>query len=237
MGVSDTILAAMIAAGATLVSAFFQFLNFMRSRKATNTRPARGAVRSLLWMAVMIVAAAVGGFAYAEYRAIGSRSETEVLRNELQQQLQALSASTARLEQLRLTGSPEGDWRAAAARQRGLDGVAAIVSLAACKGPQVGFATERGDCTERDAVQVAVCAPVPAGAKVSAVELFARAEDSQQPWTETRATAGQDLSGGRFATSHFERLDTDGTRQVCQSYTHWSSGKGRMVRILVRYVV
>jgi hypothetical protein len=69
------------------------------------------------------------------------------------------------------------------------------------------------------------------------VELFARPEDSQQPWAEARVTAGQDLGGGRFATSHFERADADGTRQVCQPFAHWSSDKARTVRILVRYVI
>jgi hypothetical protein len=91
-------------------------------------------------------------------------------------------------------------------------------------------------CTEQDALQVALCAPVPAGASVTGVDLFARAEDSQQPWSEARVTPGQDLRGGRFAASHFERADPDGSRQVCQSFAHWSSDKGRTVRIVVRYV-
>jgi hypothetical protein len=68
------------------------------------------------------------------------------------------------------------------------------------------------------------------------VELFARPDDSQQPWNEARVAAGEDLRGGRFATSHFERLDADGSKQVCQSFAHWSD-KGRAVRILVRYII
>jgi hypothetical protein len=48
-------------------------------------------------------------------------------------------------------------------------------------------------------------------------------------------TAGQDLRGGRFAGSHFERPEADGSREVCQSFSHWS-GTARTVRILVRYV-
>jgi hypothetical protein len=109
------------------------------------------------------------------------------------------------------------------------------VALPACKGAQVGFATTRGPCAEQDAVQVAVCAPVPASARVTAVELFARADDSQQPWTEARMTAGQVAAAGRFADNYFERPDSDGTRLVCQNFAHWNSDKGRAVRILVRY--
>jgi hypothetical protein len=226
---SDTVLAALIAGGATLVSAFLHFMNSQRSSKAAAARPQAG-VRSLFWMATMIVAAGVAGFAYAEYRAAGPRSQTELLRNELSQHLQALAASTARLEKLAPAGGTQ------AAQQRGLDGLAAVVALPACKGPQVGFATGRPACTEQDAVQISICTQLPAGASVSAVELFVRSEDSQQPWSEARIGTGQALDGGRFATGLVERPDADGSRQVCQAYSHWSD-KARTVRMLVRYVV
>ena len=42
-------------------------------------------------------------------------------------------------------------------------------------------------------------------------------------------------AAGRFAETHFERPDGEGTRLVCQSFAHWNSQKGRAVRILVRY--
>lgn len=233
MNLSEPVMAAMIGATATVCTAMFQLVASWR--KATHEKPrARGGLGSLLWMLTLMTAAAVGGFAYAEYRAQGTRGEAALLREEFQRQLSALSASTARLEKLApgAAGSAES-----AAQQRGLDGLAAVVTLPACKGAQVGFATERPACTEQDALQIAVCAPVPAGASVTAVELFARPEDSQQPWSEARVAAGQDLRGGKFATSHFERSDTDGSRQVCQSFAHWSSDKGRSVRILVRYIL
>ena len=184
-----------------------------------------------------MTAAAVGGFAYAEYRAQGARGEAALLREEFQRELSALSASTARLEKLAAGAAGGADSSPASDGSAASMGVTALVTLPACKGAQVGFATERPACTEQDALQIAVCAPVPAGASVSAVELFARPEDSQQPWSEARVTAGQDLRGGRFAASHYERLDADGSRQVCQSFAHWSSDKGRTVRILVRYLL
>jgi hypothetical protein len=229
MNLSEPVMAAMIGALATVCTAVFQLVG--SSRKASHDRPkARGGLSTLLWTLTLMTAAAVGGFAYAEYRAQGTRGEAGLLREELQRELSALSASTARLEKL----APSAAGGAGSSPQ-GLDGLAAFVTLPACKGPQVGFATERPACTEQDALQIAVCAPVPAGASVTGVDLFARPEDSQQPWSEARVSAGQDLHGGRFAASHFERSDPDGSRQVCQSFTHWSSDKGRTVRIVVRY--
>ncbi len=237
MGLSETIMAAMIGAVATVFTATFQLMLNWRNATKEQQRRGHGGLRSFLWMLALMAAAAVGGFAYAEYRAQGSRGEAVVLREELQRELHALTTSTDRLEKLTAAASGQPEAAATEQRQRGLEGIAAMVTLPACKGAQVGFATQRPNCTEQDALQVAVCTPVPAGASVTAVELFARPEDSHQPWTEARVSAGQDLGGGRFATSHFERADADGTRQVCQPFAHWSSDKARTVRILVRYVI
>lgn len=225
MGVSETILAAMIGAGATLFTAIFNLVSAFR-KSSGDRRTARSSFRSLMWMLALMLAAGVGGFAYAEFRAQQSRDDDRTLRAELQQQMQALAQSTARLEQLRLPASGAG----AAVTES-----AATVSLPACKGAQVGFATQRGPCTEQDALQVTVCAPVPAAARVTAVELFARIEDSAQPWAESRVAAGQENAAGRFTGSHFERPDGEGSKLVCQSFAHWNSDKGRALRILVRF--
>jgi len=228
MNLSEPVVAAMIGAFATVCTATFQLVGTWR--KSSNDKvKARGGISTLLWTLALMTAAGVGGFAYAEYRAQGIRGEAAMLREELQRELSALSASTARLEKL----APAAAGSAGSVPQ-GFDGPAAFVTLPACKGPQVGFATERPACTEQDALQIAVCAPVPAGASVTAVELFSRPEDSQQLWSQARVSPGQDLHGGRFAASHFERSDPDGSRQVCQSFAHWSSDKGRTVRIVVR---
>ena len=233
MGVSETVLAAMIGAGATLVTALFQLVSAFRS-SATERRTAkgsRGGLRSLMWTVALIAAAGVGGFAYAEFRSQASRDETRTLRDELQAQMQALQASTARLEQLRFAaaqGSTDSTGAGAAPSST------ALVTLPACKGAQVGFATERGPCTEQEALEVAVCAPVPAAAQVTGVELFTRPDGALTPWPEARASAGQDVGGGRFAQAHVERMDGEQGKLVCQSFSHWGS-TARTVRVQVRY--
>jgi len=229
MGVSETILAAMIGAGATVLTALVQIISAFGKSASNERRNARTRVRSVVWMFALLLAAGVGGFAFAEYRALQSRDETRALREELKQQMSALTASAARLEQLRL---PAANSAASASLP---SASAATVALPACKGSQVGFATARGPCVEQDALQVSVCAPVPASARVTAVELYARSEDSQQPWSEARMTPGQVAAAGRFADNYFERPDADGVRLVCQTFAHWNSEKGRAVRILVRF--
>jgi hypothetical protein len=229
VGVSETVLAAMIGAGATVFTALFQIITSFRSASADRRTAKRGGFRSLMWTLAMILAAGVGGFAYSEYRSLQARDETHALRTELQSQLQALQASTARLEQLRFASADS-----AAAGGPNATSNAALVTLPGCKGPQVGFATQRPPCSEQDALQVAVCAPVPASVQVTGVELFSRPEDAQTPWQDARITPGQDIGSGRFAESHVERTDADQVKLVCQGFSHWGE-KGRTVRILVRY--
>ena len=74
MNLSEPVMAAMIGATATVCTAMFQLV--VNWRKAAQDKPrARGGLRSLLWMLTLMTAAAVGGFAYAEYRAQGTRGE------------------------------------------------------------------------------------------------------------------------------------------------------------------
>jgi hypothetical protein len=228
--VSETVLAAMIGAGATVFTALFQIISSFRSAGTERRSAKGGGLRSLMWTLALVLAAGVGGFAYAEYRSQQSRDETRSLRAELQSQLQALQASTARLEQMRFASADPAQAGGASATSN-----TALVTLPACKGSQVGFATQRAACGEHDALQVAVCAPVPASAQVTGVELFSRPEDAQTPWQDARILPGKDVGSGRFAETHVERAEGDqGSKLVCQSYSHWGD-KGRTVRILVRY--
>jgi hypothetical protein len=229
VGISETVLAAVIGASATMVTAMFHLISSFKSQ-GTDRRTKGGGIKSLLWMLALMLASAVGGFAYAEFRSQETRDETHALRMELRQQLQTIIATTTRIEQGH-GGGGDNEVR------RGIEGVATVVNLPACKGAQVGFATDRPNCAEQDAVQVSVCTPMPANAKVTSAEFFSRPEDSQQAWNDTRVTPGQDIGGGRFAATPVERPDSDGTKQVCYAFSHWNSQKGRTLRVLVKYGV
>ena len=228
MGISETVLAALIGASATMVTAMFHLVSSFKSQ-STDRRVKGSGVKSLLWMLALMLASAVGGFAYAEFRSQETRDETHALRMEMRQQLQTIIAATTRIEQSRGGISGDSDGR------RGVDGVATVVNLPACKAAQVGFATDHPNCAEQDAVQVSVCTPMPANAKVTSTEFFSRPDDSQQAWNDARVTPGQDIGGGRFSVTPVERPDSDGTKQVCYAFSHWNSQKGRTLRVLVKY--
>src|SRR5512138_3276657 len=104
MGVSETIVAAMIGAMATVTTALFQLFGAIRGRsKADNSKPKRGmTLRSVLAMFALMVASAAGGFLYSELlkqrhsediRAM--RQELKDLKSELKQELAA--AANARV--------------------------------------------------------------------------------------------------------------------------------------------
>jgi hypothetical protein len=228
----------MIGAFATVLTALFQLITAFRSASSSKSAAKAGGMRSFMWTLAMVFAAAVGGFAYAEFRSQESRDDTRSMRTELQAQMQALQASTARLEQMRYasTDAPAaGNAGAGIGQTAGLTS-AAMVTLPACKGAQVGFATERPACTEQESMQVGVCAHVPAAAQIAGVELFSRSDDAQTPWLEARAVAGQSIDSGRFAETHVERADAEQGKLVCQTFWYWG-GKARTVRMVVRYSV
>src|SRR5262245_57587917 len=110
MGLSETILAAMIGAAATMLTATFQLFLAFRARTKSESKPKRSGVRSLLSVFAIILASAVGGFAYSELRAERSREDIRDLRAELTEQFRALAASSsARLDQLRgMSGESSG---------------------------------------------------------------------------------------------------------------------------------
>jgi hypothetical protein len=233
--ISDGVIAALIGAMATMATAFFQLI--ASGRKQTAESRAKRKTPWLLIFALML-ASAVGGFAYSEFRNWAREDKTDQLR-----------AEVTKLTQLAaLTGQPkvvsDGNPFAGSAiplptAMAGTPGTEqtrdAMVSLPACKGTQVGFAAERPKCAEGDALHATVCVPVPANAQIKGVELFARTDDSQQPWADARVTPQSPVNNGRLDEKYTERTEFDGTRQVCQGIAHWDSEKGRSMRLLVRF--
>ena len=195
LGVSEPVLAAMIGAAATITTATVQLIAAWRRHSAEGDRRTsskKGGFRSLLMLLMIILAAAVAGFAYSQYRLQETREETRALRLETKEQLLLLETAITRLEQIRLnaltTADPQGAANAAE-RRRGTDGVAALVEVPACKSSQATGSASRA-CNEADAIRVSMCAVIPPAAQVIEVQLFARPEDSQQAWSQSRVSAG-----------------------------------------------
>jgi hypothetical protein len=238
MGLSETILAAMIGAFATVMTAVFQlFLAFRARIKSEGRGPKRSAVRSLVSVFAIILASMVAGYGYAELRAERAREDTRSLREELAQQRAALGTYTAQLEQLRtLPRDVEGMITLAAARSTLAAGTAeAMVQLAACAAQPPAFGNTPVPCAERDAQKVALCAIVPARAAVQEVQLFARGVESNAAWEQSRVAFEQDAGGLRFSGAPFELARDAQSKAVCANVAQWNAERAHAVRLVVLY--
>jgi len=238
MNLSDPIVAALIIASATVLTALVQLrMSWRREiRERERGQPITKKTRRgpVLFVFALVVAAAVGGFALSQYFVTLRNGDRDALRAELQSRLTEISASAARLEQARMSEREQietGTRRAEALRQ-GEEGATASVVVGPCKA-----ARARDECTEKSAVRIALCVRVPEAAQIKEVLLYVRAEDSKQTWADARVQAGQEAAQARFAEKFIERTDADSTKQVCQGFANWSGDKSRLARILVRYTL
>ncbi|HJS21802.1 MAG TPA: hypothetical protein VJ764_04030 [Steroidobacteraceae bacterium] len=235
MGLSETILAAMIGAGATMLTALSQLMLSLRAKAKAESRPKRNAMRSLMWMVALLVASAVGGFAYSELRAERTREDTRELRQELTDQLQALVASTAKLELLGGEDSSDlASLTSAAAIEQATE---SVVHVPACQPKTLALGNDATGCEEADARPVELCVDVPAGAHVAAIELYARSDATFADWADNGVTLNEDFGGGRFAPSTFAYPSVAEVRAVCTKLVHWSSAHGHVARMVVRYAI
>jgi hypothetical protein len=233
MGLSETIVAAMIGAAATIMTATFQLLMVIRGKAKAETRPKRNATRSLVTLGVIVLASAIGGFAYSELRAERTREDTRQLREALSTQLRELATSTERLEHLRTEQTS-----AAAAEPVALISPTtseAILRVHPCRAEPVSVGFEMPACDEATAERVSLCAAVPVQAKVAGVELFAKTDDDLQPWAQSRAEFDHDIDGTRFADTPYEQMQGSDHRSVCVNLAHWNSAHGHVARLVVHY--
>lgn len=234
MNLSDPVMAALIGAGATFATALFQLTSNARRQAAERAagKPITRRAGSWFTVAVLLLAALVGGYALAEYQGFQNRGDDKALRQEMQTRLRELSEVAARLERAALQkGDQSADAKPDVERRRGVEGVTAVIGLPACSSGPPGPNTA---CNEGTALRASVCAIIPAAAVVTEVQLFARAEDSTQPWSEARVQLGQDAGAAKFVDAFSERVQAEG-KEVCQRFISWNSQKPRLARILVKY--
>jgi hypothetical protein len=237
---SEPLLAAMIGATATVITALVQLRLSWRKelRERERAQPItkksrRGPVIAVL---ALMIAAAVGGFALSQYFVSLREGDRDALRSDLQSKLSEINATALRLEQARLNERKqiETEVQRADASRQGDEGAAASVVVGPCK-PE-GAPGARQPCTEQSALRVTVCASVPAAATIREVQLYIRSDDPKQPWSEARVQPGQEAGEARFAEKFSERPE-EGAKQVCQGFANWSHDKSRLARIVVKYAL
>ena len=239
MNMSDPVMAALIGASATLATALFQLLVNARRQAAERAAGKPVSRKSGNWLAILalMLAAAVGGYALAEFQTFQIREDDRGLRQEMQTRLRDIGDAALRLERAGLQKYDQSgaDAMLVAERRRGLEGVAAVIGLPPCVNSLAASAASAG-CNEANALHASVCAIIPATATVTDVQVFTRLEDSLQAWPEARVQPGQDAGSAKFVDAFYERAQAD-AKEVCQHFVHWNSQKARVARILVKYVL
>ena len=100
MNLSDPVMAALIGATATFITALIQLMINAR-RQAVERAAGKPASRKTgNWLAIfaLMLAAAVGGYVYSEYQVYRDREDTKLLRQEMHTRLRDFGEATVRLE-------------------------------------------------------------------------------------------------------------------------------------------
>jgi hypothetical protein len=235
MGLSETILAAMIGAVATVSGALFQIFTAFKAKNRIDPRPRKGStMRSILAVLALMIASAAGGFLYSEFLKERTGEDMRAMRQELKE-LTALIAQGKDQAKVAAAAANTPEAKADASPinldgQGALDTVESVVYVPACRRNDVAAA-----CGEGDAQRIALCGTVPSYSRVDRIDLFVQPDAVQRPWEQHRVAFEQDLGGARFTGKSFEYAQGEELKAVCVNFMHWSSEHPHIARILVQY--
>jgi len=230
MGLSETILAAIIGALATMATAIVQLV---RNRAPSETRPKKNRIRSLLATVALMIGCIVGGYAWSALRAVSMRDEIEqAMDARYQKQFTDL---VTKLGAKPDATSPTGAAGVAIPARNSQDGSAeAVARLPAChvnaQPDEVGPVL----CTERVAQRIELCATVPSGARTTNVRLDARVPNSTEEWM-TRDAGAATVGSVHVSGDPAEYPTSPDHRSVCLDVANWSVTDTLAVRITVDY--
>jgi hypothetical protein len=234
----DKVTAAAVAAAGTVIGSLIQLRVLWRKETSERSRGVAATKKSrrgpVLAVCLLLIGAAVGGFAVSQYLVRQSDLQSATLRGQLQTQLAQINATAERLERAALNDHAAAR---AADDRRGAEAVTVTTTIGPCHAGAVAGTDAPAACSEQEAQPVTLCASVPASSAVTVMDLYARSEDSTQPWSESRAAAGQDIGRARFAEKVFERPESEQTKQVCTGFSSWDGEKRYSARLVVKYVI
>ena len=230
MDLSETIIAAIIGAGATMATAIFQLL---RNRSPIDVRPRKNRIRSLLATIVLMLGCMVGGYAWSSLRAVNANEQMRsTLQTEFSRQFAALSAQQRE-------GVPTGNNPDAGALPVGhsLPGTAeSLVQLPPCTPAEHADDTGVATCTAHTAHDVALCAALPATAQDARLQLMVRTLKPASTWQ--KRDPDSPTSGDLHVSDAMPEQSLDPTeRPVCRTVANWSVTDALLVRLLVDYTL
>jgi hypothetical protein len=231
MGLSETILAAIIGALATMGTAIFQLV---RNRAPSETRPKKNRVRSTFAIVLLVAGAMVGGYFWSELRAVGAKEEIAALRADLKLAAREAAVSAAEATESTSGPVPGTDPGVTPARLGDAGSAESVAHLPPCRVTTQAEDAGPTACTETLASTVSVCAIVPASAHTTAIRVQARVPKSETPWLERNAGAATlgDLHIAAAATEYPASVDK---RSVCLDVANWSVEDTLAVRVIVDY--
>lgn len=219
MGLSETIIAAMIGASATLSAAGFQL---MKARAPASAKPRRSALRAALTLVALVVASAVGGYAYSELRAQGAREEIARLRTEMNGQMQALLVASER-QAAPQPQATEPAWSEA------------LVRLPPCTRSGSESDGPAPLCEPASIAPVTLCTQIPASARPLGIERYSRPADGDNAWRAYPAegdTGALDVSFTDAAPALAASADLV---PVCVTVRSEDPARSQIARLVVRY--
>jgi len=231
MGLSETIVAAIIGALATMGTAIFQLV---RNRAPSESRPKRNRVRSVFATIALMIGCIVGGYAWSALRAMSAKEE---LQATMQAEFTRQFTEFAARQQQAAASGPEGTDASGAAVATRSGETGASESLAHLPPCRINAATDEVGpvtCSERVAQQIALCAAVPAASMTTNVRVQARVPKSEAGWEERDAGATS-LGSLRFGAAANEYPVSPELRSVCLDVSNWSVEDTLAVRLIVEY--
>jgi len=149
MNMSDPVMAALIGAGATLATALFQLLVNARRQAAERAAGKPASRKSGNWLAIfaLMLAAAVGGYAFAQYQIFRGREDGQgAATGNAKRGLRDIGDAAVRLERAGLQKNDQSgfDARLDAERRRGAEGVVAVIGLPPCRKQPICNGIARG---------------------------------------------------------------------------------------------
>jgi hypothetical protein len=232
MGLSETIIASIIGALATMLTAIFQLV---RNRAPEGSKPKKNRMRSLLATIALMIGCLVGGYAWSSLRAVSAKEELQsTMKAEFAEQFAALAARQA---EPAATDPAAGDHGSAVATRHAEGGIAeSLAHLPPCRlnahPEDVGPVT----CSGREAQQISLCATVPSAAQTTNVRVLARVPNSESPWQERDAGAPT-LGSLHIADAPVEYPVSADQRSVCLEVSNWSVEDTLAVRVVVDYAL
>ncbi|MEJ0087603.1 MAG: hypothetical protein WDO72_18170 [Pseudomonadota bacterium] len=232
MGISETIIAAIIGALATMLTAIFQLV---RNRAPSETRPKKKRLRSLLATVALMIGCIVGGYAWSALRAVSAKEEMRAtMEATLAKQFAEFSALQRQQAEAANPDATGASGSTIPARNGETGSAESLAQLPPCRIASQPDEVGPVSCSERTAQAIALCAAIPSAARIADIRVQARVPRSESAWLERDAGAPTLGSLHIGAAANESPVSAD-QRSVCLDVSNWSVDDTLAVRVIVDY--